>query len=155
MESIKTFENIINYRFVNHIQDFTLLDKLKNPTKFLFGEKQYQDVNLSIPNMVNFKADLGNDQVVCTIITWYPTTGDNYKVQVGFFESDNFPFINKLLRSYITKLRKQTVNEDTDMMKLLYHGKYQYKIRTKNDEPIYELRRVIKEQFGVEYKDLY
>jgi hypothetical protein len=50
-------------------------------------------------------------------------------------------------------MRRRAVKEDFDMIKSIYQGKYQYKIRTKNDEPIYELRRILKEKFAIEFQD--
>jgi phenylpropionate dioxygenase-like ring-hydroxylating dioxygenase large terminal subunit len=142
--------NIIDFDFSLHMKQLTMLDFFKNPILFLFPKVIYNQAKLSIPNCFAIKAKIADNSEVLTYITWYPQTEDRFMVNVHFYESVTLnPILNFLLRPSISKSRKTIINEDRAILQTIPRDFVNRRIHLKNDEVIFELRKILKEQFEV------
>lgn len=148
IDSLESNKNIISYEFTTKIEQYSLFQKLLHPMRVLFNNYQKQRFTISVPNFACAEAIITKELSVFAFLNWYPKNDHQFVVHAGFFEPKHVPISIHLLRPIITKLRETAVQEDITMVKSLYHENPNYRIRTKNDEPIYVLRNILEKQFS-------
>jgi phenylpropionate dioxygenase-like ring-hydroxylating dioxygenase large terminal subunit len=148
INSLHASETHLSYDFTTQIIKYGLIEKILNPTRFLFADFQRQRFDINVPNFAIFDAIISQQLSVFATLNWYPKNDTEYVVQAGCFEPKKIPFALSLFRPIITKLRQTAVMEDKTLLDSLYHENPNYGIRSKNDEPIYLLREMLTTYFS-------
>jgi phenylpropionate dioxygenase-like ring-hydroxylating dioxygenase large terminal subunit len=153
IDSVQSDKNVLTYTYSQYKRKVGLSGNLFVKVIQNLTPDVGQGKNTTfVPSANVFEIDIQTGMVYA-LITWYPSKEGEYTYNIYFYETAKFGIIQEfLLRGYINKFRQKAIEEDINMLNSLY-PKWNRKISTPNDKPIFELRNILKELFNYSFKN--